>query len=53
LAVRADRETRQNRRLRTLVAVVAGLMVAALVVGAVAVDQAHRATTEGRVVGHP
>jgi Novel STAND NTPase 1 len=49
LAVRADRETRQNRRLRTLVAVVAGLMVAALVVGAVAVDQAHRATTEGRV----
>ena len=49
LAERADRETRQNRRLRTLVSVVAGVMVAAVVVGAVAVDQADRATTESRV----
>ena len=48
LAVRAERDARQNRRLRTLLVSVAALLVAAVAVGAIAIAQSNRATSERR-----
>jgi hypothetical protein len=41
-AVRAERDARHNRRLRTLLVSVAALFVAATVVGGVAISQSNR-----------